>query len=107
MRVQQLFGAIAAIILTMAMVTVQAQTYNPKDRNQMRQLAFQQCSKTSNEQICNCFAAQLVENFSDKEWAIFIADTQGSSEPPAGVGESDLIVYGNKLAAAGNACGMK
>lgn len=107
MRLQQLSSVFAIVALSVTLVAAQAQTYNPKDRKQMRQLAFESCSKTASEQICNCFADQLIDNFSDKEWTIFIADTEKRPEPPPGVGEADLIAYGNKLAAAGNACGMK
>jgi len=96
----------SVLLMTVIMLPVQAQSWDPKDKRQMRQLAFDNCVKSRSEQVCNCFAENLVSNFNEKEWRIFIAEQSKSSAPPSGISEGDLDNYGRKIAAAGNACGM-
>lgn len=103
--ISRIAGAVA--LLCSLGLYAHAQTPNPGDKGQMRQLAQEYCSKTANEQVCGCFADNLVKNLNEKEWRIFIADTSNSSAPPSGVGQSDIDNYGKKLAAAGNACGLQ
>lgn len=107
MRWKKVSYIVSSLLLaTVIAMPVQAQSWNPKDKKQMRQLALESCLKTRDEKVCNCFADNLVSNLNEKEWRIFIAEQSKSSAPPSGITESDLDNYGRKLATAGNACGM-
>lgn len=97
----------AVMALTLFGVQANAQAPDPANKTQMRQLAVSYCSKTANATVCNCFADTLVKNFNEKDWRIFIADTSGNSAPPSGITQSDIDNYGQKLASAGNACGLQ
>lgn len=98
---------VIGLVLMISAVGAQAQQFDPSNKAQMRQLAFDYCSKAGNVTVCNCFADTLAKKFNAKDWALFIADTQKSSVPPAGVGESDIDTYGQKLADVGNVCGLQ
>ncbi|MGL4667006.1 MAG: hypothetical protein ACRCWR_03655 [Saezia sp.] len=107
MGLKKSYFAMGGLVLIAAFgLTVQAQSFNPKDKGQMRQLTLDSCLKTRSEQVCNCFADKLADTFNEKDWRIFIAEQSKSSSAPSGVSEADLDSYGKKIAAAGNACGM-
>lgn len=77
------------------------------NKKQMRQLAYDYCKKSATAEVCGCFADNLVKNFNEKEWSLFVADATNSPAPPAGVDQGHIDSYGKKLSNAGQVCGVR
>lgn len=97
-----------ALSLVAGIFSIQSGAYaqDPGNKKQMQQLAYDYCAKTGKADVCNCFAENLVNNFGEKEWKLFIADAT-NGQYASDVSQGDMDAYGNKLAAAGRACGVR
>ena len=83
--------------------TAAAQTPNPNNKEEMRQLVMTMCP-AEQAQSCTCLADNMAKDLTTKEWTIFIAAMQDAPEPPAGTTEEELVQFATKLQTALQSC---